>query len=101
MEPDYEEGDDLGKTSALKLKWSLGLNYHIFDGVHNLTNHQRKEIFIPVANQGVIYDYENNLQRQLQGHVIHLQCSATRSQLQPTTSIGTLSSLLTPVKIRC
>ena len=28
---------------------------------------------MPVANQGVIYDYENNLQRQLQGHVhIHI-----------------------------
>lgn len=24
---------------------------------------------MPVANQGVIFDYENNLQRQLQGHV--------------------------------
>jgi hypothetical protein len=66
----YEgEEEDLGKASALKLKWSLGLNYHIYDSVHNLTNEHRKEIFLPVANQGVIYDYENNLQRQLQGHV--------------------------------
>lgn len=36
------EDDDFGKASALKLKWSLGLNYHIFDGVHNLTNENRK-----------------------------------------------------------
>jgi hypothetical protein len=68
----YPEEEELGKASALKLKWSLGLNYHIYDGVHNLTNEFRKEIFIPVANQGVIFDYENNLQRQLQGHVTYL-----------------------------
>lgn len=66
---DYYDEEDMGKASALRLKWALGLNYHIYDGVHNLTNQERKEIFIPVANQGVIYDYENNLQRQLQGHV--------------------------------
>jgi hypothetical protein len=68
-EYEHEEEEDLGKASALKLKWALGLNYHIYDGVHNLTNADRKEIFIPIANQGVIYDYDNNLQRQLQGHV--------------------------------
>ena len=34
----YEEEEDFGKASALKLKWSLGLNYKIYDGVHNLTN---------------------------------------------------------------
>lgn len=73
----------MSKASALKLKWSLGLNYHIFDGVHNLTNEARKEIFIPVANQGVIFDYENNQQRQLQGHVFLILSSATKSQLQP------------------
>jgi hypothetical protein len=82
---DYEE-EDLGKASALKLKWALGLNYHIYDGVHNLTNSERKEIFIPVANQGVIYDYENNLQRQLQGHVRPLRFSATKYLQPPTTA---------------
>ena len=34
----YPEEEDLGKASALSLKWSVGLNYHIYDGVHNLTN---------------------------------------------------------------
>ena len=39
QEDDYlGEDEDLNKASALKLKWSLGLNYHIYDGVHNLTN---------------------------------------------------------------
>lgn len=38
----YPEEEDLGKASALKLKWSLGLNFHIYDGVHNLTNEHRK-----------------------------------------------------------
>ena len=43
QEDDYfPEDDDIGKASALKLKWSLGLNYHIYDGVHNLTNANRK-----------------------------------------------------------
>lgn len=36
------EDEEVGKASALKLKWALGLNYHIFDGVHNLTNSERK-----------------------------------------------------------
>lgn len=87
----YPEEEDLSKSSALKLKWALGLNYHIFDGVHNLTSRDRKEIFIPVANQGVIYDYENNLQRQLQGHVLPLLPSATRYPRLPTTSSATSS----------
>ena len=86
MEDDYYEEEEVGKASALKLKWAVGLNYHIFDGVHNLTNPQRKEIFIPVANQGVIYDYENNLQRQLQGHVPFTTLSATKYRLLRTTS---------------
>jgi len=32
----------------------------MIDGVHNLTNDTRKEIFYPVGHTGVIYDYENN-----------------------------------------
>lgn len=34
--------DEITKVSSLKLKWSLGLNYKIIDGVHNLTNSHRK-----------------------------------------------------------
>ena len=85
-----EEEEDLGKASALKLKWAVGLNYHIYDGVHNLTNRERKEIFIPVANQGVIYDYENNLQRQLQGHVLMLRLSVIKFQPLLITKIEIL-----------
>ena len=83
------------------MKWAVGLNYHIYDGVHNLTNKERKEIFIPVANQGVIYDYENNLQRQLQGHVCFVLYSAIKYQPLLTTKIEILLSLLTLVKIPC
>lgn len=101
MEEYYGEEEDLGKASALKLKWALGLNYHIYDGVHNLTNRDRKEVFIPVANQGVIYDYENNLQRQLQGHVLIRLDSATKSQPPPTIKLETSSSLQIPEKIQC
>lgn len=62
--------DEITKVSSLKLKWALGLNYKIYDGVHNLTNHSRKELFYAVGNTGVIYDYDNNSQRLLQGHVL-------------------------------
>lgn len=92
----------MGKASALKLKWAVGLNYHIYDGVHNLTNKERKEIFIPVANQGVIYDYENNLQRQLQGHVcILLLFSVIRYQRRLTTNREILLSQPIQDKTRC
>lgn len=37
---------------------------------------------MPVANQGVIFDYENNLQRQLQGHVnLYDICSVIKYKL--------------------
>ena len=62
--------DEVTKVSSLKLKWALGLNYKIYNGVHNMTNKNRKEIFYVVGNTGVIYDYDNNSQRLLQGHVI-------------------------------
>jgi len=51
--------------NSLNLKWTLGFNYSIVDGVHNLTNNNRKEIFYASAHTGVIYDYENNVQRLL------------------------------------
>lgn len=35
---EHYDDEQFGKSSALQLKWSLGLNYHIYDGVHNLTN---------------------------------------------------------------
>lgn len=57
------------KAASLKLKWTLGLNYKIFDGVHNLTSAHSKELFYAVGNTGVLYDYENNTQKLLQGHV--------------------------------
>lgn len=71
MRPAEDEvnDDEVTKVSSLKLKWALGLNYKIFNGVHNMTNKHRKEIFYAVGNTGVIYDYDNNSQRLLQGHV--------------------------------
>jgi len=47
--------------NSLNLKWTVGFNYSIIDGVHNLTNKSRKEIFYASAHTGVIYDYENNV----------------------------------------
>jgi hypothetical protein len=76
--------DEVTKVSSLKLKWALGLNYKIFNGVHSMTNKSRKEIFYVVGNTGVIYDYDNNLQRLLQGHVYRGLCSVTKSPAQAT-----------------
>jgi hypothetical protein len=56
--------------NSLNLKWTVGFNYNIINGVHNLTKKSRTEIFYASAHTGVIYDYENNSQRLLQGHVI-------------------------------
>ena len=49
----------------------MGFNYKLINGTHNLTNRNRREIFYASAHTGVIYDYGNNTQRLLQGHVIY------------------------------
>lgn len=52
------------------LKWTLGFEFMNTGGTHNLSTDNRKEIFYTSAHTGVIYDYENNSQRLLQGHVL-------------------------------
>lgn len=47
--------------------WSFGLNRNI--PVLNLTDHSRKLIMYACAHVGVLYDFENNRQHILQGHV--------------------------------
>ncbi|EAS05799.2 WD-40 protein, putative (macronuclear) [Tetrahymena thermophila SB210] len=75
-EVNNEGQEDVSKINALNLKWTLGFNFQLTDGVHNLTNEKRKEIFYPVAHTGVIYDYENNTQRLLQGHCNRITATA-------------------------
>lgn len=65
MESAHQESsiqDQMGgeRMNSLNLKWTIGFNYNIVNGVHNMTNHKRKEIFYASAHTGVIYDYENN-----------------------------------------
>lgn len=38
QEESIVDQEEVTKVSSLKLKWALGLNYKIYDGVHNLTN---------------------------------------------------------------
>jgi hypothetical protein len=64
-EGDYERGEGV---NALNLKWVLGYNKDIKDGVHNLTNKDRAAIFYSAAHTGVIYDFEEKEQKLLQGH---------------------------------
>lgn len=49
-----DEGDGV---NALNIKWVLGYNKDIDQGVHNLTTENRTEIFYTSAHSGVIYDY--------------------------------------------
>ena len=68
--PQDDEGDGV---NALNLRWVLGFNKGIDQGVHNLTTQQpngqvRHEIFYSAAHSGVIYDYMNKKQKLLQGH---------------------------------
>jgi len=71
--PAEEEGDGI---TALNLKWVLGFNKDIDQGVHNLTTENRNEIFYSTAHSGVIYDYEQQTQKLLQGHCNKITATA-------------------------
>ncbi len=53
---------------GMRLKWCMGLNYEMNNSVFNLTTEDKKEIFYASGHIGVIYDYENQTQKLLQGH---------------------------------
>lgn len=72
-EGDYERGEGV---NALNLEFVRGYNKDIKDGVHNLTNPERKAIFYSAAHTGVIYDYEEGEQKLLQGHCNKITCTA-------------------------
>lgn len=66
-----DEDDDLkfNNDRALNLAFSIGYSSHKSNCVHNLTTGtNKKEIFFPASNTGVIYNYETNKQKLLQGH---------------------------------
>lgn len=73
---EYNQGDEseTENNHAQNLKWCLGFNYALYDGAHNLTDDNRKEIFYVAGHTGVIYDYENRTQRLLQGHCNKITC---------------------------
>ena len=49
------------------MMWSFGLNKNV--PVLNLTDENRKLIMYTCAHTGVVYDFANNKQMLLQGHV--------------------------------
>ena len=59
---------------AMNLKWVIGFNKDIINGVHNLTSDERTEIFYSAAHTGVIYNYETREQKLLQGHCNKISC---------------------------
>jgi cilia- and flagella-associated protein 251 len=67
---------EVNKNNSLNLKWTVGFNYQLVDGVQNITTENRKEIVFASAHTGVIYDYENNTQRLLQGHCNKITATA-------------------------
>jgi hypothetical protein len=60
---EHEEFED--SNTALNLKWVLGFNKDIDQGVHFLTSETRTEIFYTSSHTGVIYDYSKKKQRLL------------------------------------
>ncbi|KAL8589462.1 hypothetical protein ACOMHN_061673 [Nucella lapillus] len=60
-------------TSALNVVWSYGVNPKV--AVLNLTDKRRKAVMYACSHVGVIYDYENNKQYILQGHLNCITCS--------------------------
>ena len=72
-----EEASD--GIDAMNLKWVIGFNKDIINGVHNLTSDDRTEIFYSAAHTGVIYNYETREQKLLQGHCNKISCCTISS----------------------
>ena len=51
------------------MSWSFGVSKNV--PVLNLTDDLRRSIMYPCANAGIIYEFEQNTQIILQGHVSH------------------------------
>ncbi|XP_062509735.1 cilia- and flagella-associated protein 251-like [Corticium candelabrum] len=65
--------EEEGRTSALKLTWTFGLNKSV--AVHNISDSNRKMIFYVAAHTGILYDYTENRESLLQGHSSIITCT--------------------------
>jgi WD40 repeat protein len=63
----------LSSTNALSLCWSFGVNKNI--PAINLTNQLRKMCLYTTGHTGVLYSYEKNVQKLLQGHSNNISCT--------------------------
>ena len=54
--------------NALNLSWCFGFNKQI--GIRNLCVNDDAKLFLASSHIGVVYDFEKNQQKLLQGHVI-------------------------------
>jgi hypothetical protein len=69
----------------------LGYNKDIVNGVHNLTETDRTEIFYSAAHTGVIYNYISKEQKLLQGHCNQISaCTASADKRWLVTADGRL-----------
>ena len=76
-EPDMVRHDDRPSNHALNMEWCLGFNYKLVNGVINLVNADRTQIFFVSGNTGVIYDYKGDKKQiLLQGHCNEITCVA-------------------------
>lgn len=78
--PNEYEPQEVEKPSnhALTLEWCIGFNFKLINGVINLVNDDRDQIFFVSGNTGVIYDFKkaDKKQRLLQGHCNEITCVA-------------------------
>ena len=76
-DPEAVRPDDRHSNHALNLEWCLGFNYRLVNGVINLVNADRTQVFFVSGNTGVIYDYKGDKkQTLLQGHCNEITCVA-------------------------
>ena len=76
----FEEDERSDGLDAMNLKWVIGFNKDIRNGVHNLTSEDRSDIFYTSAHTGVIYNYRTGGQKLLQGHCNQISCCAVSKE---------------------
>lgn len=89
---------EMGQQSmhGMKLRWCLGLNYELSEGVINVSTERKNEICYTSGHMIVIYDYDRKRQRILQGHSNKISSIAfnQKQQILVSTDEGSTSMLI-------